>query len=420
MSKANRLLLSLVLLATLALSFSGIKAQTPSSIAVAWPYKLPPDGHFNTLAVNGILADSVYLDLMEPPLAIYMWSKGEYEGLLAESFGFDADNNYVVKVKSGITWSDGKKFTSADVVSTFSALYLINTSLQNELKNVEAVDEQTVKFTLNAPSLAAERRILTLATRSGAVYGDIAGRAAKLMVDGKKAGDADFDKLVTELAALRPAEWVSVGPYKLAAADISDAKVTLHKNEGGLNSDKVKFDQVIMWNGETETVTPLVANGELYYATHGFPPASEKSFVEKGIDIVRGPSYNGPALYFNHSVAPFDRVEVRQALAYAIDREQNGFVSLGESGIAHESMSGLSDNLVPLWISEDVQGKLNHYDFDVEKAASLLEGIGFKKGADGIWADDKGKAMEFELIFPAEFLDYGKRCAVPAARTGRL
>jgi peptide/nickel transport system substrate-binding protein len=128
--------------------------------------------------------------------------------------------------------------------------------------------------------------------------------------------------------------------------------------------------------------------------------------VDAGIDIIRGPNYNGPALYVNHSVAPFDRVEVRQALAHAIDRDQNGFVSLGESGVAVEYMMGFSDNLAELWLSEDTLDSLNTYDYDVEAAAALLEGIGFTKGDDGVWLDDQGTRMAFELIFPAEFLDW--------------
>src|SRR5258706_14879914 len=132
---------------------------------------------------------------MEPPLAVYMWAQGKYEGMLADTFGFDKDNNYVVKIKDGVKWSDGNKLTSADVVASFNALFLINSSLQSELKEVQAVDPLTVKFVLKTPSLAAERRILTLAIRSGAVYGDIAARAAKLMADGKQAKEPTVDKL---------------------------------------------------------------------------------------------------------------------------------------------------------------------------------------------------------------------------------
>ena len=32
-----------------------------------------------------------------------MWAKGQYEGMLADSFAFDKDNNYVVKLKDGVT-----------------------------------------------------------------------------------------------------------------------------------------------------------------------------------------------------------------------------------------------------------------------------------------------------------------------------
>src|SRR4051794_36905131 len=100
MVKKFRLILALLVLVGLVSSIAPTAAQgTPTSIALAWPYKLPPDGHFNTLAANGILADSVYLDLMEPPLAVYMWAQGKYEGMLADTFGFDKDNNYVVKIK---------------------------------------------------------------------------------------------------------------------------------------------------------------------------------------------------------------------------------------------------------------------------------------------------------------------------------
>jgi peptide/nickel transport system substrate-binding protein len=94
----------------------------------------------------------------------------------------------------------------------------------------------------------------------------------------------------------------------------------------------VKFDRIVLFNGETPTVTPLVLAGDVDYATHGFPPATEKEYIQQGIRILRPPNYNGPALYLNHTVHPFEMKEFRQALAYAIDRQQNGTVSLGESG----------------------------------------------------------------------------------------
>jgi peptide/nickel transport system substrate-binding protein len=64
------------------------------------------------------------------------------------------------------------------------------------------------------------------------------------------------------------------------------------------------------------------------------------------------------------------------------------------------------DALVPQWLSDDVQSKLNAYDVDTDKAAELLTGIGFKKGDDGKWVDDKGAALAFTLEFPSDYTDW--------------
>ena len=376
-----------------------------SSFNGGWPYQVPPDGHFNSFSVGAINL-GIYENLMEPSLADYLWGSGEYEGALAESFGFDEDNNYVVTLKDGITWSDGTPLSADDVVTTFNIGYLLNFTAWDSVESIEKVDDRTVKFIMSDPSPAGEREILVQYIRPYSVYGDIGDRAATLVDEGVEAGDEAFDSLLEELTSFRPDTYVSAGPYELLAENISDARLTLTKNEGGLGSDTVRFDEIVLWNGETETVTPLVASGDLYYGTYGFPPATEAAFVDQGIDIIRGPLYSGPALYFNHSVYPFDRPEVRRALAHAIDREENGFVSLGESGVAVEYMAGFSDNLLSLYLDDEVLGLLDTYDYDPDLAASMLEDIGFSRGDDGVWVDDQGNRMAYELIFPAEFADW--------------
>jgi peptide/nickel transport system substrate-binding protein len=161
---------------------------------------------------------------------------------------------------------------------------------------------------------------------------------------------------------------------------------------------------VYSYNGETPTVTPIVLAQQVDYATHGFPPATERAFIDEGVRILRPPIYSGPAIYFNHTIYPFNVTEVRQAIAHAVDRHENGTVSLGESGKAAEYMAGFSDNIVPLWI--DDPGALNAYELDRDKAAGMLEDLGFSKGADGIWVTDTGEKMEYELTAPAEYADW--------------
>jgi peptide/nickel transport system substrate-binding protein len=227
------------------------------------------------------------------------------------------------------------------------------------------------------------------------------------LVDAKKGADSDeWKALVQKATDFRPDKLIVSGPYDLDMKSITEAQLSLIKNPKGYLADKVPFEKVVLYNGETPTVTPLVLAGDVDYATHGFPTATEKQYKDMGIRITRAPTYSGPALFLNQDVYPFNKPEFRQALAYAINRDENGKVSLGDSGKAIQTMAGFSDIIVPLWLSKEQQDKLNKYAYDPKKGEELLTKVGFKKGADGIWVDDKGKKLEFELSVPAEFADW--------------
>ena len=71
--------------------------------------------------------------------------------------------------------------------------------------------------------------------------------------------------------------------------------------------------------------------------------------------VLRPPTYNGNCLYINYNTLGdvFGDKRVRQALAHAINREQNGTIALGDSGVAVKYMSGMSDIMIPDWLSEE-------------------------------------------------------------------
>lgn len=402
-------LLSVALIAVLAvMSLAPVTAQEGAVLNVAWPYSVPPTGHFNTFASGGMVMGS-YSDLFQPPLAVLIWADNVYEGMAAESFGYDEDGNYVVTLKSGHTWSDGSPMTADDVIATFNLFRLRGDAVWNTLTGMEKVDDMTVKFLMDAPSSLAERQILTGGNglRPASVYGDLANRAAEVFEGGATSNeDEAWSSLLNELVEYRPEAYVSGGPFTIDPASITEANVTANLNPGGIGGDAVNFDTVVLWNGETEVVTPLVANGELWYITHGIPPTTEQAFVEQGIDILRTGMFSGPAIYVNHDIYPLNVTEVRQAMAYVIDRQQNGFVSLGESGVAVELMTGMSDALADIWLTEETIDSLNPYEQDLDMATSLLEGVGFTKGDDGIWVDDQGNPLAFEMTFPQEYADW--------------
>ncbi|RME61610.1 MAG: ABC transporter substrate-binding protein [Caldilineae bacterium] len=336
-----------------------------------------------------------------------MWADGSWFPVAGESWEWVDDTTLRVHLIQGAVWSDGHPFTSQDVIDSFTISRLLSRAVWQYITDVQAVDEYTVDFFLTEPSTTVPRRILREEyIHASTVYGDFAQRVRDLVAAGKTNEDDEWKALLQEFNEFRPDDMVVLGPYKIDKDSITESQMILNKVETSYWADKVKFDRMVNYNGETPVITPLVLSGDVDYATHGFPPATEREFISKGYRIIRAPIYSGPALYVNHAIHPFEMKEVRQALAYAINKDENAFISLGESAKRQECMCGFSDNLVPLWLPEDVAAKLNPYKYDPAKAEEILTGLGFTRDSDGVWIDDTGKRMEWELTAPAEYADW--------------
>jgi peptide/nickel transport system substrate-binding protein len=130
-----------------------------------------------------------------------------------------------------------------------------------------------------------------------------------------------------------------------------------------------------------------------------------------GIRVLRPPTYGGGALLFNFGTNPeFSDKRVRQALAHAIDRDQNAEVTYAESGAPVKYMTGMSDAHVGNWMAEEAIAGLNQYEFDVEKAAALLQEVGWTKDGD-IWKTPDGVEAKYDLVTSAEFADHSASAA---------
>jgi peptide/nickel transport system substrate-binding protein len=149
-----------------------------------------------------------------------------------------------------------------------------------------------------------------------------------------------------------------------------------------------------------------VLSGELAHSTNVYPPSTQEAFEEAGIRLVTIPRGYGPSVLFQHDVYPWNVKEVRQAAAMVIDRAENAFLTNGLGATPTIYMAGLPDTMVPLWLPEDVIDQLDHYDYNPDRAAELLQSAGFEKNGDGIWADADGNTISGEYKFPAEFDDF--------------
>lgn len=409
MKRVSRLFPLLLLVLVLIGAVATVSAQEAPEATFygGWPYALPPDSHLNSFAGGGPQTSmGIFHDLVEMPQAMYLWAEARWVPFLGSEFGFEGENAYVVTMNADAKWSDGSPVTSDDLIATYAIGRILGWSDYNYVDYLERVDDHTVRFVLKQPSTVVERLILKTRVRAAATYGELAARAAELYESGAANDSAEWTALADEIRAFRPEVLLASGPFTFELEDMGDAFMTLDWQPNSLLSSVVQFGRLQLWNGETEAVTPLFLNGDIAYGTYGFPPATEQELINAGLRITRGPQFTGPAIYFNYTVHPWEMPEVRQAVAYAIDRAESAFLGKGLGARPVQFMAGFSDNLVPNWLSEDVISGLNGYAFDVEMAASLLESVGFEKRDDGLWYDDNGDLVEAEITVPAEFADW--------------
>lgn len=379
----------------------------------AYPYLPSPEGNYNAVgkplvgSPNAILAGTPYTDLILLPSGMYHWDEQTWELFLADSYELDKKTNtYTVKVKSGLKWSDGSALSAKDYVTTFWCHWILNSPLWSYVDKIDAPDDTTFTLRMNQPAMVVERYLLRSNIVASSVYGEFADQAKALKEDGKAADSDEATKLNKKLIELTPKGYVASGPYNIDYKTINNTQLTMVKNASGYGADTVKFDKLLIYNGETPTVTPLVLSKDVDYATHGFPVASEKQFESIGYKILRPPTYSGPALYMNFDkVSEFKDAKVRQALNFAIDHKQNGTVALGKSGVPTKFYTGFSDNLIDTWIEKPDQDKLEQYAFDQDKAAKLLEGAGWKRSGKA-WKLPDGKPANYQLLYPSDYADW--------------
>ncbi len=373
----------------------------------AYPYPVPPQGHFNAFA-SGFITVGIYRGLMEVPLFYYKWATDEYLPHLGVDYEVVPPDKLIVKLRKGVKWSDGTDFTAKDVISHFTLRRLQGASVWNYLGEINATDDYTLEFIMEKPALPVVRMVLRNEHITPAsVYSGWAAKAQKLFDAGKTEDDQEWKDLRSQLGEFRPEKRIVTGPYTITSLDnVNEARLTMDKVPTSWWADKVHFDKIYSYQGETPVVTPLVMAGQVDYATHGFAPATEKAFKELGIRILRPPIFSGPAILFNMKKHPFELADFRKAVAHAINMDENALVSLGESAKNQIYMTGVSDILIPQWLTQEQLDEMDKYEYDTEKAASILENLGFKKGNDGIWVDDQGNKCEYELTVPAEYADW--------------
>ncbi|MGH3586893.1 MAG: ABC transporter substrate-binding protein, partial [Pseudonocardia sp.] len=283
-------------------------------------------------------------------------------------------------LREGVTWSDGEAFDADDVAFTFNLMRdnpAANASAL-DIAEATAVDPSTVEVRFGSTSFASKEAIENAVVVPEHVF-------------------ADIDPL--EFTNEEP---VGTGPFVLG--DFSQQLYTLTRNEGYWNADEVQVPEIRYPAATDQTFNTSLRSGELDWSG-GFVANIEEIFLSPDKEH-RSYWYPGDGLVnllVNDQKAPFDDVDVRQALSAAIDRNRLSEVAMqGYTPPAHPT--GL-----PLPAFEGVLTDAYAdaaFTRDVDEANELLDDAGYPKGSDGVRTTPEGERLSFTLQIPSDYVDW--------------
>ncbi|HEY7035399.1 MAG TPA: ABC transporter substrate-binding protein [Thermomicrobiales bacterium] len=309
-----------------------------------------------------------------------------YSGIvpsLAESWTASDDGLvYTFKLRQGVTWHDGQPFTSADIVwsyttflqpavATASASWILpnlksikgaeayTTGAAPDLPGVKAVDDLTVEITLEQPSpLFLNQMAMCWILPKHAL--------ADVPLD-----DKFFD------APYFSEQLIGTGPFKFKEWE-RDQFITVVRHDGYYRG-KPLLDSIVARKVDQGSVAILSQqNGELDAIFLTSPDDIETVKKDTNLDVFPGPGMVLQSLGVGNKPEILKDKRVRQAFIYAIDRKT--ILDTLYKGTAEI----VNTPFVVDWVPMD---GVNSYDYDPDKAKSLLADAGFDTGtAVDLWA----------------------------------
>lgn len=169
----------------------------------------------------------------------------------------------------------------------------------NAFKSIEAVDALTVKFTLCKPDPAFPAKI---------AFSAFGIQSSDYLTATGGTGDL----------LNKP---IGTGPYMLDSWDLGNEMVL--KANPNYWGDKAKEESLIIrWNAESAARVTELQSGTVDGIDN--PGAADMEVIEADSNLALYPRPGSNVFYIgmNNTYPPFDKVEVRQAIAYAIDRQR--------------------------------------------------------------------------------------------------
>ncbi|MDE0338200.1 MAG: ABC transporter substrate-binding protein [Caldilineaceae bacterium] len=311
-------------------------------------------------------------------------SDGEYIPYLAESWEFSDD---------GLTWTfhlrDDVKFHNGDPVTAHDFVWTYERALDPDLASpgtgrrlsgmtFEAPDDYTVVFNFSTPAISLLQFLN---------WGYMAPMS---------------QRAVEELGAEYELNPVGTGPYKVVEVRPGEG-VSMERwdeynwgpeffegaNTGPYNFDRIEFSIL----PEEATRIAALESGDIDYVNGISNPLDVAILEAAGVTVQQAPFGQVRMVYLQNHVPPFDDVRVRQALNYAVNREE--ITQIVTDGADQISRGPISPGM--LGYDPEIEEQCG-YHFDLDRAKELMQEAGYTYGDDGMLITPDGEPFSLTLI----------------------
>ncbi|MFH1726199.1 MAG: ABC transporter substrate-binding protein [Elusimicrobiota bacterium] len=362
----------------------------------AGSWAIPPAYTGNPWAPQSVGCASWYV---HEPLFYYLPTRESYLPRLGVEAVESRDGRRLsVRLRKGVTWHDGKPFTSRDVAATFQLGAIHGWQVWQRLQGIETPDEHTVVFAFKKPLRRYDKiRILTeKITSPFDPYQEWAAQALPLI--GRAAATAEKQALREKLCRYRPPLPIGTGPFRVV--NVTSSEMLLERFPDGWARDKLKIDKIKILRGlKNEIMWAFIMAGEIDASSPATPRDVAEQVIKRnpGTKLVCPSDLHEFGFIFNLRKKPMSDVNFRKAFAHAVDRERVTKISYYYSRPVTDYNTGIVRSERDRWLSAEFLRKLDKYEYDPRKAMRILDEAGYRKGKDGYYRDPDGAPMELEI-----------------------
>lgn len=296
---------------------------------------------------------------------------------LAKSWEPIDDLTWEFKLEEGVKFHNGEELKASDVKFTLERMMGSPTvaHILGPVAEIKAIDDYTVHIVTEEPFAP--------------ILAHLSHTACSIL----------NEKAVTEAGEDYGQEPVGTGPFKLTDW-LSGDRITLEKNDDYFQGAP-KIAKVIFRNipeGTNRTIG--LETGEIDLA-YDIEPVDKKIVTEnKYLELVEAPAFSSQYLGFNTLKAPFDDINVRHAINYAVNVQE--IVDVVLEGAGEVATSPLVKGI---W---GANTELKGYEYDVEKAKQLLKDAGFENGfKTTLWTNDNPTRVRIAEMVQAQLTEVG-------------